>query len=149
MGDKVKATNDEITIANERAIAVSLNNVPAIPSINISGKNTATKIKVVAIIAKVICLEPLYAATNGVSPCSILLYIASVIITESSVIIPIASIKLNNTKILIDKSKIYIPRKVAIKLTGSATAGTITAFKLPRNKYIMITTKINAMHSVL
>ena len=40
---------------------------------NIRGKNTATKIKVVAIIAKVICFDPLNAATKGVSPCSILL----------------------------------------------------------------------------
>ena len=54
-------------------MAVSLNNVPAIPSINIRGKNTAIKIKVVATIAKVICLDPLNAATSGVSPCSILL----------------------------------------------------------------------------
>ena len=36
------------------------------------GKKTATKIKVVAIIAKVICFDPLYAATSGVSPFSIL-----------------------------------------------------------------------------
>ena len=117
-----------------RAIAVSLNKVPAIPSINISGKNTATKINVVAIIAKVICFDPLNAAIRGVSPCSILLYMASVIITESSVIIPIAKIKLKSTKILIERSKIYIPKKVAIKLTGSAIAGTITALRLPKNK---------------
>ena len=59
IGDNVKATNDETTTANESAIAVSLNKVPAIPSIKIRGKNTATKINVVAIIAKVICLDPL------------------------------------------------------------------------------------------
>ena len=34
----------------------------------------------------------------------------------------------------IDSPKIYRPRKDAIKLTGRATAGTITAFKLPKNK---------------
>ena len=28
----------------------------------------------------------------------------------------------------------YNPKKEAIKLTGKATAGTITAFKLPKNK---------------
>ena len=76
------------------------------PSINIKGRKTATKIKVVAIIAKEICLDPLYAATSGVSPFSIRLYIASVIITESSVIIPIAKIKLKRTKIFIDNPKI-------------------------------------------
>ena len=53
-------------------------------------------------------------------------------ITESSVIIPIARIKLSNTKILIDRSNIYNPRNEPIKLTGSATAGTITALRLPR-----------------
>ena len=54
--------------------------------------------------------------------------------TESSVIIPIASIKLRSTKTFIDKSKIHNPKNELIKLMGSATAGTITAFKLPRNR---------------
>ena len=59
IGDKVKATKEDTTIEKDNAIAVSLNNVPEIPLINIRGKNTAIKIKVVAIIAKVICFEPL------------------------------------------------------------------------------------------
>ena len=54
--------------------------------------------------------------------------------TESSVIMPIAKIKLKSTNIFIERPKIYNPRKDAIKLTGKATAGTITAFKLPKNK---------------
>ena len=106
IGDNVNATKEDTTIEKDRAIAVSLNKVPEIPSIKINGKNTAIKIKVVAIIAKVICLDPLYAAAKGVSPFSILLYIASVIITESSVMIPIASIKLKRTNIFIDNPKI-------------------------------------------
>ena len=56
---QIQITKDETTIANDNAIAVSLNKVPAIPSININGKKTATKIRVVAIIAKVICFDPL------------------------------------------------------------------------------------------
>ena len=59
IGERVRATNDETTIAKDKVIAVSLNKVPAIPSIKINGKKTATKINVVAMIAKVICLEPL------------------------------------------------------------------------------------------
>ena len=59
IGESVNATNDETTIEKDRAIAVSLNRVPAIPLIKTSGRNTATKIKVVAIIANVICLDPL------------------------------------------------------------------------------------------
>ena len=59
IGDKVSATNDETTIENDKAIAVSRNNVPEIPSIKISGRKTATNIKVVAIIANEICLDPL------------------------------------------------------------------------------------------
>ena len=59
IGDNVKATKDETTIEKDKAIAVSLKSVPAIPSIKINGKKTATKIKVVAIIAKLICFEPL------------------------------------------------------------------------------------------
>ena len=57
MGDKVNATNEDMTIENDSAIAVSLNNVPDIPSIKIRGRNTATRIKVVAIIASDICLD--------------------------------------------------------------------------------------------
>ena len=54
--------------------------------------------------------------------------------TESSVIMPIAKIKLKSTNIFIERPKIYNPRKDAIKHTGKATAGTITAYKLPKNK---------------
>ena len=57
IGDNVRATKEEITIENDNAIAVSLNNVPEIPSINIRGRKTAIKIKVVAIIANEICLD--------------------------------------------------------------------------------------------
>ena len=59
IGDKVNATKDDTTIENDNAIAVSLNNVPEIPSIKISGRKTATKISVVAMIANEICLDPL------------------------------------------------------------------------------------------
>ena len=54
--------------------------------------------------------------------------------TESSVIIPIAKMKLSKTKIFIESPKIYKPKKDAIKLTGSAIAGTITALRLPKNR---------------
>ena len=47
---------------------------------------------------------------------------------------PIASMKLKRTKIFIDRSNIQSPKKDLIRLTGSATAGTITAFKLPRKR---------------
>ena len=40
MGDKVRATKDEITIENDNAIAVSLNNVPASPFTKIKGRKT-------------------------------------------------------------------------------------------------------------
>ena len=49
-------------------------------------------------------------------------------------IIPIAKIKLNSTKIFIERPKRYKPRKEAIRLTGSATAGTITALRFPKNR---------------
>ena len=59
IGERVKATNEETTIEKDSAIAVSVKKVTALPSIKIKGKKTATMIKVVAIIANVICLEPL------------------------------------------------------------------------------------------
>ena len=58
--------------------------------------------------------------------------------TESSVIIPIAKIKLKRTKIFIDSPNIYKPKKDAIKLTGSAMAGTMTALdSLKINKLLI------------
>ena len=48
--------------------------------------------------------------------------------------IPIAKIAARSTKIFIDKPKNQRPKAEEIKLTGKATAGTMTAFILPRNK---------------
>ena len=134
IGERVRATKEDITIAKVKAIAVSLNKVPDIPSIKIRGKKTATKTSVVEMIAKVTLFDPLTEATRGVSPFSTLLYIASVIIMESSTTIPIAKIAARSTKMFIDKSKNHKPNAAEIRLTGSATAGTITAFKFPKNK---------------
>ena len=69
----MRATKDDTTMAKVKEIAVSLNNVPDIPSINIRGKKTATKTKVVEMIAKVTLFDPLTEATRGVSPFSTLL----------------------------------------------------------------------------
>ena len=134
IGDKVNATKEETTIEKDNAIAVSLNNVPEIPSIKIKGKKTATKTNVVEIIAKVTLFDPLTEASRGDSPFSTLLYIASVIIIESSTTIPIAKIAARSTKMFIDKSKNHKPNAAEIRLTGNATAGTMTAFKFPKNK---------------
>ena len=73
MGERVKATKDDTIIANVNEIAVSLKSVPDIPSIKIKGRKTATKTKVVHIIAKVTLFDPLTDATKGVSPFSTLL----------------------------------------------------------------------------
>jgi len=72
IGLRVKATNEETTIAKVKVIAVSLNNVPEIPSIKINGRKTATNTKVVLIIAKVMLSAPRSDETKGVSPFSIL-----------------------------------------------------------------------------
>ena len=58
IGERVSATKEETTIAKVKEIAVSLNNVPDIPLINIKGKKTAIKTSVVEIIAKVTLFEP-------------------------------------------------------------------------------------------
>ena len=41
IGDNVNATNDDTTIENDKAIAVSLNKVPDIPSIKIKRKKNS------------------------------------------------------------------------------------------------------------
>ena len=62
---------DNLLIAIESVIAISLNNVPLIPPINNNGANVANRIILVEIIAKITFLEPVAAALRGVSPCSI------------------------------------------------------------------------------
>ena len=91
--------------AEASVIAVCVNNIPVIPLIKISGTNTATRTTVVAIIANETCLAPLYAATKGVSPSSILLTIFSNITIASSTTIPIARTKAIKVKRFIEKSK--------------------------------------------
>ena len=73
IGERVKATKEETTIAKVKEMAVSLNRVPDNPSIKIKGKKTATKTSVVEMIAKVTLFDPLTEATSGVSPYSTLL----------------------------------------------------------------------------
>ena len=72
IGERVKATKEDTTIAKVKEIAVSLNKVPDIPSMKIYGKKTATKTSVVEMIAKVTLFDPFTAANKGVSPFSIL-----------------------------------------------------------------------------
>ena len=53
---------------------------------------------------------------------------------ESSTTMPIAKIAARSTKMFIDRSKNHKPKAAEIRLTGSATAGTMTAFKFPKNR---------------
>ena len=64
IGLKDNATKLDMITAKLKVTAVSAYNTPAKPSIKIKGINTATRTKVVAIIAKDTCRDPLYAATN-------------------------------------------------------------------------------------
>ena len=72
IGERVRATKEDTTIAKVKEIAVSLNKVPDIPSIKIKGKKTAIKTSVVDKIAKVTLFYPFTEATKGVSPLSTL-----------------------------------------------------------------------------
>ena len=76
------------------------------PLIKTKGTNTATSTTVVAIMANETCFAPLYAATKGVSPNSILLTIFSNITIASSTTIPIAKTSAIKVKRFIEKSKI-------------------------------------------
>ena len=105
IGLKDNATKLDIITAKLKVTAVSAYNTPANPSIKIKGMNTATRTKVVAIIAKDTCLDPLYAATKELSPFSTLLYIFSNITIASSTTIPIASTNAIRVKRFIEKSK--------------------------------------------
>ena len=103
IGLKERATKLEITTAEARVTAVWVNKTPVIPLIKIRGINTATSTTVVAIIAKDTCFAPLYAATKGLSPNSILLTIFSSITIASSTTIPIARTRAISVKRLIEK----------------------------------------------
>ena len=58
---ETEATKDDTTIENDKAIAVSLNRVPEMPSINISGKKTAIRINVVAVSYTHLTLPTIYS----------------------------------------------------------------------------------------
>ena len=106
IGLRESATKLDITTADANVIAVWVKRTPVIPLIKIKGINTATKTTVVAMIANETCFAPLYAATNGLSPNSILLTIFSNITIASSTTIPIANTKAIRVNKLIEKSKI-------------------------------------------
>lgn len=64
IGVRVRAINPENNTQKARVQANSINNLPSIPSIKPTGKNTEARVIVIAIIAKPICLEDAVAAID-------------------------------------------------------------------------------------
>ena len=74
----------------ETVSAWSLNNCPATPSTNTSGKNTATVVSVEATTAMLTSRVPAMAACNMPSPRSLALAMLSSTTIESSTTMPVA-----------------------------------------------------------
>ena len=70
MGESVSATKPDTTTAPARASANSTNRRPVRPGVKASGAYTATRVSVMAMMAKPISRAPLMAAENGSSPSS-------------------------------------------------------------------------------
>ena len=70
IGVSVSATKPEISTAPASVSANSVNSLPVRPGVNATGANTATRVRVMATMAKPISLLPLSAASRRGSPCS-------------------------------------------------------------------------------
>ena len=68
MGVKVRAENEEMMTAPDTTKLNSRKRRPVIPSMNTMGKNTATNVMVVEMMAKKISLEPSTPASLGFMP---------------------------------------------------------------------------------
>ena len=119
------------------------------PCRKLSGTNTATSTRVVAITAKAIWRVPRKAATRGVSPSSCMRrWMFSSTTMASSTISPMASTRASRVSRLMVKPSTASAAKLPIRAMGTVTAGIRVVRTLPRNRKIATTTRPMAMNSV-
>ena len=146
MGVSVSARNPDTSTEPASASANSTNSRPVRPGVKANGAYTATRVKVMAITAKLTSLAPLIAAENGSSPSSMCLKMFSSMTMESSTTRPMASTRASKVSVLIENPARAIMAQVPTRLTGMVTMGMIEARKVRKNtKITRATSKVASM----
>ena len=117
---------------------------PVRPVANVSGANTAARVRVIAITAKPISLMPLMAACLRGMPSSMCRKMFSSTTMASSTTRPIASTMASSVSVLMVNPNAYISANAPISDTGMVTMGMMVARRLLRKKKITSTTSAMA-----
>ena len=134
MGVSVSATKPETTTAPASVRANSTKRRPVRPGVKASGANTAANVKVIAITAKAISLEPFRAALKGVSPSSMWRKMFSSTTMESSTTRPMASTSDSKVSVLMLNPAAAMSENTPIRLTGMVISGMIEARSVRRKR---------------
>ncbi len=148
IGVRVSATNPEIATAAASATESSRNRRPLLPSMNPTGRNTATRTAVVASTANATCAVPRRAATKGGSPRSTRRWTFSSTTIASSTTSPMHRTRASRVSRLMVNPKAYKAMNAATRHTGTVTEGISAARTLPRNSQMTSTTRAMASASV-
>ena len=135
MGVRIRATTSEANTAKAAVQPNCTKNLPGTPLMNAVGKNTATKVKVVAITANPISSAASMAAAKGVLPMCKCRSIFSTSTMASSTKMPTTNDKANKLMTLIEKPKYHMPMKAGNTDKGKATADTNVARKSRKNNH--------------
>ena len=144
IGVKVSAANDEITTEPATTKLNSRNRRPLVPSMNTIGRNTASSVMVVDMTAKKISFEPSIPAFSGLIPCSMRMYMFSVITMASSTTRPTDNTMASIVSTLIEKPATYITKNAPMSDTGITMQGTSVTRQSRRNRKMMMITRMNA-----
>ena len=144
----MSAANDEIITEPATTKLNSRNRRPLVPSMNTIGRNTATRVMVVDITAKKISLEPSMPALNGRMPCSMRMYMFSVITMASSTTRPTDSTTASMVNTLMENPATYITKNAPMSDTGITIHGMSVTRQSRRKRKMMMITSTNASYTV-
>jgi len=116
-------------------------NLPAMPGMKAVGRNTAIRVKVVAITARPISSAASSAACNGLLPMRMWRTMFSLSTIASSTRMPTTSDSASSVTTLSVKPSRYIAAKVGMIDSGSATAATKVARQSRRKNQTTITAR--------
>ena len=149
MGVSVRATKPDTTTAPASASANSTNKRPVRPGVKASGAYTATRVSVMATMAKPISRAPRMAAANGAMPSSMWRKMFSSMTMESSTTRPMASTRASSVSVLIEKPASCMSAKLPTRLTGIVTSGMMEARSVRRKTKMTTATSSTASAMVV
>ena len=134
IGVVVSEMTSEIITAADSVTANSRNSRPTWPPMKSSGMNTATSETLIESTVKPTSRAPSSAAFMRVMPASMWRLVFSSTTIASSTTKPVATVSAIRLRLLSEKPSRYITPKVPSRATTVATAGTIVARRLRRNR---------------